>query len=245
LKHVKSILIADDEPLAVKTLQKLLEEIKWHGTLKTASDGLSALELANASHPDLIFLDIRMPGLSGIDVLRRLEYEPHVVFTTAYEEHAVAAFELGAIDYLRKPFGAERFQRAIARIGRFRSQQKSLSRAVDALANADKRSKIFVRDGAKIVPVSLDQLERAEAADDYVSLHLKNKHYLVNLRLSELATALQGLPFLRIHRSHVINLEHVAAIEPFDALRMQVTMLSGARIVASREGSKLLRDLPL
>jgi two-component system LytT family response regulator len=246
MKHIKSILIADDEPLAVKTLIALLDEAGWNGHLLTAHDGLGALASANQSHPDLIFLDIRMPGISGIDVLRRLTYEPIVVFTTAYEDHAITAFELGAVDYLLKPFGIERFTRLIARLGKTKLQQESaLPRALEALSGGNKKSRIFVRDGSKIVPVVISQLERIEAADDYVSLHLKNKQYLVYLRISKFAAAFKGLPFIRIHRSHIVNLEHVVSIEPFDAHRVEVVMSDGTRIVASREGSKVLRGLPI
>ena len=245
IKHIKSVLIADDEPLAQRTLKSLLEQAGWRGQITTVQDGIKAVEVANSYRPDLLFLDIRMPGASGIEVLRQLTYQPYVIFTTAYEEHAVTAFELGAVDYLLKPFGRERFDKVLARIEKFSRNGEALQRAIESLKSGKTPSRLFVRDGAKIVPVPVRDLERAEGADDYVALFTSRKQYLVNLRLSQLEKHLEGRSFLRIHRSHLINLEHIMAIEPYDALRLQVVMSSGTRIVASREGSKLLRELPL
>jgi two-component system LytT family response regulator len=120
-----------------------------------------------------------------------------------------------------------------------------LSRVRESLDQVRELSRIFVRDGNRIVPISLTGLERVQGADDYVTICTATKEYLVNLRLSDLETHLPGENFLRVHRSHLINLEYVTSIEPYDAARLEVVMKSGARIVASRTGSKRLRDLAL
>ena len=148
-----TVLIADDEPLAQRTLKSLLEQAGWRGQITTVQDGIKALEVANSSRPDLLFLDIRMPGASGIEVLRQLTYQPYVIFTTAYEEHAVTAFELGAVDYLLKPFGRERFDKVLARIEKFSRNGEALQRAIESLKSGKTPSRLFVRDGAKIVPL--------------------------------------------------------------------------------------------
>jgi len=188
-----------------------------------------------------------MPGATGLEVLEQLDYEPKVIFTTAYDQYAVTAFELGALDYLLKPFGRERLERVVQRAQSALNADGAplLSRARESLEQMEKLSRIFVRDGSRIVPIPLANLERIQGADDYATLYTSSKEYLVSIRLSDFETRLSRANFLRIHRSHLINLEHVTAIEPYDASRLQVVMRSGARIVATRAGSKRLRELAL
>jgi two-component system LytT family response regulator len=242
-----SVLIADDEPLARRTLRQQLLELGWTGSIQEAADGETAITTANSQHPELIFLDIVMPGASGLEVLERLDYEPKVIFTTAHDQYAVTAFELGALDYLLKPFGRDRLQRVVDRVQAALESSSAplLSRARDSLDREQVLSRIFVRDGSRIVPIPLASLERAQGADDYVTIFTTTKQYLVSIRLSDLEERLRGASFLRIHRSHIINLEFVTSIEPYDAAHLQVAMKSGTRIIASRAGSKKLRDLAL
>jgi len=240
-----SILIADDEPLARRSLRTHLSQLGWTTQIYEAKDGKSAIAIANEHRPELLFLDVVMPGATGLQVLARLDYEPKVVFTTAHDQYAVTAFELGALDYLLKPFGQERLSRVLQRIEStdWISSVPFASRAQEALDRRPYLSRIFVRDGNRIVPIALAELERAQGADDYVTVHTLNREYLVSVRLSELETQLSAVNFLRVHRSHIINLELIESIEPYDANRVKVVMKSGARIVASRTGSKKLRNL--
>src|SRR5919108_5444392 len=215
-----TILIADDEPLARQTLRTYLRDLGCKGPIHEAADGNTAIVLANAEHPDLIFLDIVMPGATGLEVLEQLEYEATVIFTTAHDQYAVTAFELGALDYVLKPFGRDRLERVINRARLAHSGSVPLlSRAREALQRARTLSRIFVRDGARIVPIALASIERVQAADDYASIVTATKEYLVSIRLSDLETQLARVNFLRIHRSHLVNLEYVMAIEPCDAGR--------------------------
>jgi two-component system, LytTR family, response regulator len=241
------VLIADDEPLARRTLREHLRNLGWSGPIHEAQDGQTAIALANSHRPELVFLDIVMPGATGLEVLEQLDYEPKVIFTTAYDQYAVTAFELGALDYLLKPFGRERLERVVQRAQSALNAGAAplLSRARESLEQMEKLSRIFVRDGSRIVPIPLANLERIQGADDYVTLYTSSKEYLVSIRLSDFEARLSKANFLRIHRSHLINLEHVTAIEPYDASRLQVVMRSGARIVATRAGSKRLRELAL
>ncbi len=243
----ETILIADDEPLARRTLREHLRDLGCGGEIHEAPDGKTAIALANKKRPELIFLDIVMPGATGLEVLEQLDYEPKVIFTTAHDQYAVTAFELGALDYLLKPFGRDRLERVLQRAqaaleGRSASL---LSRAKEALLPTRALSRVFVRDGNRIVPIALASIERVLGTDDYATIFTLPKQYLVSIRLSDLETTLAPANFLRIHRSHLINLEYITSIEPYDATRVEVVMKSGARIVASRTGSKLLRDLPL
>jgi len=242
-----SILIADDEPLARRTLRQHLLSLGWAAPIQEAHDGLTAIIVANQQRPDLVFLDIVMPGATGLEVLEQLEYEPKVIFTTAHDEYAVTAFELGALDYLLKPFGRERLERVVRRAQAELngSAVSLLSRASESLEQTRLLSRIFVRDGTRIVPIPLASIERVQATDDYITICTIGKDYLVSLRLSDLETRLEATNFLRIHRSHLINLDYVTSIEPYDSTRVQVVLRSGVRIVASRAGSKRLRDLAL
>jgi two-component system LytT family response regulator len=242
-----SVLISDDEPLARRTLREHLLNLGWAGQIHEAHDGRTTIAVANEQRPDLIFLDIIMPGATGLKVIELLDYDPAVIFVTAHEQYAVAAFELGALDYLLKPFGRDRLERVVrrAQAALDGSAAPLLVRAREFLQHSRKLSRVFVRDGNRIIPIPLATLERAEGADDYVTIYSAAKQYLVRVRLSDLDGQLEGGNFLRIHRSHLINLEFVTSIEAFDAARVQVVMKSGARIVASRTGSKRLRGLAL
>ena len=242
-----SVLIADDEPLARRTLRDHLTQLGWTGEIHEAADGDTAITLANEQRPELVFLDIVMPGATGLEVLEQLDYEPKVIFTTAYDQYAVTAFELGALDYLLKPFGLERLERVMRRAQAAINGAAAplLPRARESLQHARALSRIFVRDGNRIVPIPLASLERVQGADDYVTICTATKEYLVSVRLSDLETQLGNASFLRVHRSHLINLEYVTSIEPYDTARVQVIMKNGARIVASRTGSKKLRELAL
>jgi len=244
---IGSVLIADDEPLARRTLREHLRGLGWSGPIQEAQDGKTAIALANDQRPDLMFLDIVMPGATGLEVLEQLDYEPKVIFTTAHDQYAVTAFELGALDYLLKPFGRERVERVLRRAEAALNGTAAplLPRVRESLQHPRGLSRIFVRDGNRIIPVPLASLERVQGADDYVTICTATKEYLVNVRLSDLEEQLGESNFLRIHRSHLINLEYVTSIEPYDTARVQVVMKSGTRIVASRAGSKRLRDLAL
>lgn len=242
-----TVLIADDEPMARRTLRAHLVEFGWTGEIREAPDGLTAIAVANEVRPDLLFLDIVMPGATGMEVLEQLDYEPQVIFTTAFDQYAATAFELGALDYLLKPFGRERLARILRRAQAVLNGSATplVSRARECFQPAHSLTRIFVRDGNRILPIPLASLERAQGADDYVTIYAASKHYLVSVRLSELEAQLGTAHFLRVHRSHLINLEFVSSIEPYDAARVEVVMRSGARIIASRAGSKRLRDLAL
>ncbi len=242
-----TILIADDEALARRTLREHLRDLGCGSQIYEARDGKTAIALANKERPELVFLDIVMPGGTGLEVLEQLDYEPKVIFTTAHDQYAVTAFELGALDYVLKPFGRDRLERVLQRAQAAVNGPTGslLSRAKEALKPTRTLSRIFVRDGNRIIPIALASIERVQGADDYATIFTSPKQYLVSIRLSDLETHLVPANFLRIHRSHIINLEYVTCIEPYDANRVEVVMKSGARIVASRAGSKCLRDLAL
>lgn len=239
--------IVEDEPLARKTLHDLTADVAWLDVLGEATDGLAAVELINTRKPDLVFLDVHMPELSGLDVLKRLLHEPAVIFTTAYDQHAIAAFELAAVDYLLKPFGRQRFEQALLRAHEVleRRQDKPLLSEMREALGTSALERLLIRDGGKIMPVVVREIERLEADGDYVSVRVRGKNHLVNLPLGSFEKRLDAARFVRVHRSHIINLDFVEAIETYDNAQLLVRMKDGTKIIASRPASKHLRELSL
>lgn len=220
-------LICEDEPVARLHLRELIGSTSGLALVGEAADGDAALTAIDTLTPDLIFLDIRMPLRDGLEVLRAARHQPAVVFTTAYDAHAVEAFELGAVDYLLKPFGAERFAKAVERVRQ---------RVGSATA-----THLVVRHLGKLIPVSVDEITRISADDDLVQLHVRGRALALSETLGALAERLDPQRFLRVHRSHVVNLSFVAALEARDANRLSVRMKDGTVVPASRAGTQLLR----
>jgi two-component system LytT family response regulator len=241
-------IIADDEPLARKKLKNLLAVVGWVELVGETADGPSTVRAVNDLEPDLLFLDIRMPGATGLEVVEQITHAPHVIFTTAYDKYAVTAFELQALDYLLKPFGPERFHQALERARDFLSREErndssSLERARRALAPVASVKRFFVRERGKIVPVAVERIVRLEAAGDYVTIHVGDRKYLVDLRMKDFEEFLDSAKFVRIHRSHIVNLDHIGSLVPYDGARLQVRLRDGTVVLASRTGSRLLKQL--
>jgi two-component system LytT family response regulator len=241
-------LIVEDEPLARRTLREFAGELEWLQVVGEAADGARAVRLIDELAPDLVFLDVQMPELSGLEVLRRIHHDPEVVFTTAHDGYALAAFELEALDYLLKPFGRERFRAAAERVRRRLAATapeppRTRERAA-ALDGTGFLERLFVRQRDHVVPVRVQDIVRLEAADDYVTVHAGGQQYLVSLALAVLERRLDPGRFRRVHRSHIVNLDHVVSLRPYDdARRFVVTLRDGAEVLASRAGSLELREL--
>ena len=252
-------LIVEDEPLARRTLREILADVPWLECVGEAETGEQAVAMIDALTPDLVLLDIEMPELNGIQVLDRISHEPAVIFTTAYDRYAVSAFELEALDYLLKPFGRERCLAALERARRAlptggdahgaaaaTSRAPSVAeRARHVLGDAGMLTRLFVRDRERIVPVAASEIERLEAADDYVEVHTRARSYLVYLTLNDFERRLDPERFIRVHRAHIVNLDYVKQLVPFDGSRMQIEMRDGTKILASRTRSKELRQLAI
>jgi two-component system LytT family response regulator len=244
---VTRALIVDDEPLARKRLRELLRDVKGVEVIGEAVDGASAIAAIDAQTPDLVFLDVEMPAGSGLDVLDRAAHQPAVIFTTAYDKYAVSAFELNAVDYLLKPFGRERLLRALERVTPAGSADDTRSRARAALKDSDVHpmERILVRDRGRLVPVSMRDVVRLEAGDDYTSVHVKGRAYLVYLPLQDFERVLDPARYIRVHRSHVVNLDHVAQFTPMEGGRFELEMTDGTRLPVSRAYSKVIRQRAL
>jgi two-component system LytT family response regulator len=239
-------LIVDDEPLARIHLQDLIGAVPWLTCVGEAVDGESAIRSIDSLRPELIFLDIEMPGPSGLAVLERIRHRPAVIFTTAFDRYAVTAFEVSALDYLLKPFGEARFEAAVERARRtFDTGQwpATIERARSALAEPGAMARIFVRQRGRIMPISLVDVDRLEAQDDYVVVHVGGRQHLVRVPLGELVRRLDPERFVRVHRCHVVNIERVVAIAPHGDGRLDVRLRDGTVLTASRSKSRELRGL--
>lgn len=238
-------LVVDDDPLARARLRDLAAEVPLIEVVGEAADVDGALDAIARLRPDVVFLDISMPGGSGLDVARRMEHTAAVVFTTAYDHYAVTAFELSAVDYLLKPFGAERFREAVERAlaaARREAPESRIARLPPSLEGEGSLSRLFLRERDAILPVPVGRIIRFEAEGDYVLVHTEERSYLVRLRLQDLEGRL-GERFMRVHRSHLVNLEHVKRFENHDDARLVVVLSDGTRVQASRARSRELRRL--
>lgn len=237
--------IAEDEPQARRALIGHLERIDWIEITGEARDGASAVRLVDELQPDLLFLDVRLPELSGLDVVERIRHRPALVFTTAHDRFAVAAFELGALDYLLKPFGPQRFAQMLERV-RARLAAPTVPDAVErtrqALSPTPMR-RLFARSGGRIVPIPVESVRRIEAAGDYAEVHCHAGAFLLHVSLGELLSRLDPERFRQVHRSHIVNLDFVQHLKPHDERRLLIVVEGGEAIVASRKASEELRRL--
>ena len=239
-------LICEDEPLARRALHEYLKDVEWIEIVGEAVNGGEAVRLIHKLEPELLFLDVRMPGLSGLEVLESVTHQPAVVFTTAYDDYAVRAFDLGAVDYLVKPFGRDRLLETLGRV-RVRLIGEGLAgRESAADARPDERpfaARLFGRHLAGIVPVSTNCIVRIEATTGGVTLWCTDANYDMDGTLGEVETRLDPGDFLRVHRSHIVNLRHVESIRRYDERRLDIRLSDGSSVVASRQGSKALRAI--
>lgn len=238
-----TVAIVDDEPLARQKLRFFFQTLRGFEVCGEAGDGRAALRLIEETRPRLLCLDIRLPGMSGLDVLRRARPGAAVVFTTAFDRYAVTAFELAAVDYLLKPFSRERFQAAMerARVWLQGAQGAPPAERLRTVSKPAYLSRLFVRDGEAVLPVRVADVQHCEASDDAVVVRSAGRKYRLNVTLNELEAKLDPSTFLRIHRGLLVNLDHVTDIAPADGSRFTVRLRDGATLTVSRQRSRLLR----
>lgn len=239
---VRAVLV-EDEPHARDSLREYSHGVEWLTLVGEAGDGAEAVRLIDRLEPELVFLDVCLPELSGLEVVQRIRWRPEIVFTTAYDRYALTAFEVGALDYLLKPFGRQRFQTMLLRVRQRLARQAvpAAERALAAFGSPVRRLFARTRDG--IVPIPVQTIRHLQASGDYVEVHSDAGRHLLHMSLAELATRLDPEQFCQVHRSHVVNLEAVELLRPFDERRLLIKLRDGKEIVASRAASELLRRL--
>ena len=245
MTSVTRVLIAEDEPLAAEALAEWVAQMPSLRLVATCADGASALAQIRALQPDLVLMDIQMPVLTGLQVVQALaadDHVPAVIFTTAYDEHALTAFELHAVDYLLKPFSHERFVEAIAHVRR--DAGAALAGAVDALQAGDGAplARVLVRDQGRIFPINVDAIEHLRSDTKYTALAVKGRSYLVRLPIVTFEQRLDPARFIKLHRSCIVNLDFVESLTPDENSQLVARMTDGTLITANRDVSRKLRE---
>ncbi len=245
-------LIVDDEPEARVGLRTLLEQDEHIELIGECSNGNDAVSMIRRQLPDLVLLDVQMPGLNGFDVLRELNTEkmPLVIFVTAYDQYSLKAFDVHAVDYLLKPFTNRRFHEAIDQAKRQIRSQKDLSHIAERMNSLLARfeanppnvpvldveylQRIAVKEGEKITFLDVDHIDWIEAADNYICLHVGTKTYLLRSKLSDIEKQLNPKQFLRIHRSRIVNVERIHEMQPQGSGDCILVLKDGTEITSSR-----------
>jgi two-component system LytT family response regulator len=245
------VVIADDEPLARERIRTLLAGYPDMELVAECGDGEDTIGALAARRPDLVFLDVQMPELDGFGVLAAFppDQRPHVVFVTAYDEHAVRAFEVNAVDYLLKPVEPRRFEAALARVrDRLAGPGPDRNAGLEAVLAELRRarghaSRLVVRDGSRVSFVRAEDIDWIDAAGNYARLHVGTAVHLLREPLKTLEARLDPDRFLRVHRSAIVNLERIASVEPYFHGEYTLTLRDGTKLTSSRTHSARLRGL--
>jgi len=206
-------LLVDDEPLAIKLLENHISKIASFEVMATCNNAMNALEILNTQHIDLLFLDIKMPTMTGIDFLKSLRNPPKTIFTTAYREYALESYDLDVADYLLKPITFDRFFRAVERYFR---ELKPAQTSVSIPQTAATETLIQIKSGTKYHKVAVSDIIYIESLKDYVKIHTTSKCIVSKQKISDLEKELATHAFLRVHRSYIINSKKVTAFTPHD-----------------------------
>jgi len=240
-------LIIDDEPLARMIVKEYLQKHKDIELLQECNDGFEGLKAIQQYQPDLIFLDIQMPKINGFEMLELIDQPPAVIFTTAFDEYAIKAFENHAVDYLLKPFSQERFDKAVQKMVEQRniSPVSKISEPLLEAASqtAPQNQRIVVKNGSKIKIIPVEDVYYLEAADDYVKIFTKEGSFLKNKTMSHFEQSLDKNLFVRTHRSCIVNIQQITRIDPYEKDGHIAILKSGGRVSVSKTGYVKLKEV--
>ena len=249
------IVVIDDEVLARSIVKEYLQRHPQLQLVAECGDGFEGLKAIQQHDPDLVFLDIQMPKISGFEMLELIEKPPAVIFTTAFDEFAIKAFEAHAIDYLLKPFNQERFDKAIAKClsaltgqaGMDQQNKPSEAKTEELLETASQSpsqsSRIVVKNGSKIKIIPVHDIFFLEAADDYVKIHTQEGYFLKNKTMNHFEQVLDKQQFVRSHRSYIVNVQLITRIDPYEKDNHVAILRTGAKVPVSRGGYGKLKSV--
>jgi two-component system LytT family response regulator len=255
---IKAIII-EDEPLARSIVKEYLQAYPQITVMQECNDGFEGIKAIQQHHPDIIFLDIQMPKINGFEMLELIEEPPAVIFTTAFDEYAIRAFESHAVDYLLKPFDKERFDKAMrkwldrhdspamAGSGKGISENIRMT-ATQALLETAAHSpaqqlRVVVKTNGKIRIIPVEEINYLEAADDYVKIHTRNGSFLKNKTMNYFEQVLDSSQFVRTHRSYILNIQLVTRIDPYEKDGHLCILQSGAQVPVSKSGYVKLKEV--
>lgn len=236
--------IVDDEKLARELLREYIEGISDLEIAGECAKGSEAVEMVNRVKPDILFLDVQMPGMNGFDVLEEIDHEPYVIFTTAYDQYAIKAFEKNAVDYLLKPLDEERFRSAVTRaLKRKTSERGSVEELLKSLKPDGRNfeSHIFVQKSEKLFNLPVEDIVYLEASGDYTIITTQNDQFVSSSGIGKLEEIMDPDTFIRVHRSTIININSLKEIERHFNGGMVVKMQNGKSFPVSRTYARLIR----
>ena len=240
------VVVVDDEPLARSVVREYASADPSLEIVADCANGFEAVKAVSELKPDLVLLDVQMPKLDGFEVLELLGRDQPVVFITAYDQYALKAFEVHAVDYLLKPFSAERFQEAMER-ARERLRAKAATPVEDLVREARPKTgpiaRVLIRDGANVHVIPVDKIDYVEAQDDYVAFKSEGKQFLKDQTLSAVEATLDPARFVRIHRSFILNIDRIAKVELYAKDSRMAILRDGTRLPVSRAGYARLSQL--
>src|SRR4051812_41022369 len=246
MSELLKVVIVDDEPLARAVVREYLGAHPSVEIVAECANGFEAVKAVSELSPDLVFLDVQMPKLSGFEVLELIGREVPVIFTTAYDQYALRAFEVHAVDYLLKPFGEERFAEALSRArARLLTQEPMPIEALvaDARPRTGPLERVLIRDGAQVHVIPVEQIDFVEAQDDYVCFKANGRDYLKDQTMAAVEGSLDPARFVRIHRSYLLNIERIARVELYAKDSRVAILRDGRRLPVSRAGYARLSKL--
>jgi len=240
---IKTILI-DDEPLARSIVAEYLQHYAEISIMQECNDGFEGVKAIAQHKPDLIFLDIQMPKINGFEMLELLEQPPSVIFTTAFDEYAIKAFESHAIDYLLKPFSKDRFDKAIQKwLHQHQTSAAPKTLLTEEVRQPEERTRIVVREGSNIRIVPIHDVHYIEAYDDYVKIFTQKEMFLKKKTMSYYEKSLDETQFVRVHRSYMLNLQQLTKIEPLEKDTYLALLKTGAKVPLSKSGYSKLKGV--
>src|SRR5262245_3324266 len=238
------VAIVDDEALARAVLREYLTPIHDVDIVAECANGFEAVKVVSELHPDLLFLDVQMPKLDGFEVLELVGREVAVIFVTAYDQYAIRAFEVHAVDYLLKPFSAERLAEALTRarerLGR--GERPAVAELTAAARPETRAGRVLVRDGSRVHVLATDKIDYVQAQDDYVSFRCEGKDFLKEQTLAQVEASLDPAKFVRIHRSYLLNLDRLARVEMDERENRFAVLTDGRKLPVSRSGYARLSE---
>jgi two-component system, LytTR family, response regulator len=243
---MKTIII-DDEPLARSIIREYLQFHPELELIAECSDGFEGVKAIQQMEPDLIFLDIQMPKINGFEMLELIEEPPAVIFTTAFDEYAIKAFESHAVDYLLKPFSRDRFDKAISKLSQADksvNNKEKLTPLLESVSNSPaEQQRVVVKLSGKIRIIPVEDIHYLEAADDYVKVHTRDGSFLKNKTMGHFESVMNANQFVRTHRSYIVNITEITRIDPYEKDNHLAILKSGARVPVSKTGYVKLKTV--
>ncbi|HEY6805397.1 MAG TPA: LytTR family DNA-binding domain-containing protein [Pyrinomonadaceae bacterium] len=245
-------LVVDDEPLARRRIRKLLARDTEVEVIGDCANGYEAIDAISRESPNLVFLDVQMPEIDGFAVLEQIDQSavPFVIFVTAYDQYALKAFEVSAVDYLLKPFDRKRFEQALQRAKTRLSteqgsefNQQTLALLQELKARSQHHERLLIKSGGRAFFLKTDEIDWIAAEGKYVRLHVGNESHLLREGIAVIESQLDARKFLRVHRSHIVNIDRVKELQPWFNHEYRVVLHDGTKLILSRSCRKKLTDL--